>query len=44
LNPEGQEGMRQVMMPEARQRLSWERVADQWHQMAMAGMRDAVGV
>lgn len=37
LNPEGQEGMRAVMMPESRQRLSWERIADQWHAMAEVG-------
>jgi len=44
LNPDGQEGMRQVMMPEARQRLSWETIADQWDAMAKAEVRDAVGV
>jgi glycosyltransferase involved in cell wall biosynthesis len=43
LNHEGQEGMRSIMMPEARQRLSWETVADQWHAMATSEVRDAVG-
>jgi glycosyltransferase involved in cell wall biosynthesis len=43
LNPEGQEGMREIMMPEARQRLSWETVADQWHEMATSEVCDAVG-
>ncbi len=37
LNPAAQEALRAEMMPEARARLSWDVVADQWAQMAEVG-------
>jgi glycosyltransferase involved in cell wall biosynthesis len=39
-DPEAQERLRVPMMREARERLSWERVADQWDAMATADVRE----
>ncbi len=36
-NPAAQEAIRAEMMPEARSRLSWEVIADQWSEMAEVG-------